>query len=170
MSVDCNVERREYGNRAVIREGSPRCRDRCQRICQMEEEKKKVTKAVVSERSSEHMQNKTNDHITQTKGLLTQMPSNNRPRAESLRRAIRGLIPIPKRLRAQPIRGPFLDGGDEQITDRSVGYNACSPYFPVCWCPVFSKRMCVFGAEEGAWNGKGAIVVSGTVLRQWDGD
>jgi len=30
--------------------------------------------------------------------------------------------------------------------------------------------MCVFGAEEGAWNGKGGNVVSGTVLRQWDGD
>ena len=61
------------------------------------------------------------------------MPSNNRPRAESLRRAIRGLIPVPKRLRAQPVRGPFLDGGDEQITDGRVGYDACGPNFPVCW-------------------------------------
>jgi len=170
MSVDHNVERRECRNRAVIREDSPRCRDRCQRICEMKEEKRE-TKAVVSERSSKHTC-KTKPIIISHKqrGLLTQMPSNNRPRAESLRRAIRGLIPIPKRLRAQPVRGPFLDGGDEQITDGRVGYDACGPYFPVCWCAVFSKRMCVFGAEEGAWNGKGGNVVSGTVLRQWDGD
>jgi len=120
---------------------------------------------------STHMQKKNPMIIShKQRGLLTQMPSNNRPRAESLRRAIRGLIPIPKRLRAQPIRGPFLDGGDEQITDGRVGYDACGPYFPVCWCPVFSKRMCVFGAEEGAWDGKGGNVVSGRVLRQRDGD